>query len=93
LVAFLKCRGLNWLTPNWTVAQTVDKNASANGKKKVALDKNFVEQFKFLLRIVLPGVKSKEAGILGLHTLFLIARTFLSIFIARLDGWIVKVCH
>lgn len=59
-------------------------------KKKVSIDKNFFKQFKFLLKIVLPSIRSKEFLILVLHTLFLGSRTFLSIFIAKLDGRLVK---
>lgn len=65
-------------------------NEIVTSKKKVSLDKNFFKQFKFLLKIVLPGIKSKEFLILVLHTLFLGSRTFLSIFIAKLDGRLVK---
>jgi ABC-type uncharacterized transport system fused permease/ATPase subunit len=60
------------------------------GKKTVSLGKNFMQQFKFLLKIVIPSVKTKEFGILLLHSGFLVSRTALSIFIAKLDGWIVK---
>jgi len=43
-----------------------------------------------LLKIVLPGLKSKEALYLGIHTGFLVSRTFLSIYVAQLDGSMVK---
>lgn len=62
----------------------------ASKKKRVAIDGKFFEQFKYLLRIVLPGIRSKEFLILLLHTGFLTARTFISIFIAKLDGRLVK---
>lgn len=66
------------------------KETEGNQKKKVNIDKNFVKQFKVLLNIVLPGIKSKEFWILVLHTAFLASRTFISIFIAQLDGRLVK---
>jgi ABC-type uncharacterized transport system fused permease/ATPase subunit len=59
-------------------------------KKRVAIDGKFFGQFQYLLKIVLPGVQSKEFLILLLHTGFLTARTFISIFIAKLDGRLVK---
>lgn len=62
----------------------------ANKKKRVAIDGKFFAQFQYLLKIVLPGVRSKEFLILLLHTGFLTARTFISIFIAKLDGRLVK---
>ncbi len=62
-----------------------------DGKKlKVAVDKDFVRRLKLLLSIVVPGFRSKELWLLVLHTGFLISRTFLSIYIASLDGSIVK---
>jgi ABC-type uncharacterized transport system fused permease/ATPase subunit len=62
----------------------------ASQKKRVAIDGKFWSQFKYLLRIVLPGIQSKEFLILLFHTGFLAARTFISIFIAKLDGRLVK---
>jgi ABC-type uncharacterized transport system fused permease/ATPase subunit len=43
-----------------------------------------------LFRICVPGLWSKEAGALALHTAFLVTRTIISIVIAKLDGTIVK---
>jgi ATP-binding cassette subfamily D (ALD) protein 2 len=39
---------------------------------------------------MIPGVWSVEAGLLSLHTLVLVARTFLSIYVASLEGKMVK---
>ena len=38
----------------------------------------------------MPGVRTKEFFILCLHTMFLVSRTLVSIYVARLDGAIVK---
>lgn len=43
-----------------------------------------------ILKIVFPSIYSKEFGILLAHTGVLICKTFLSIYIAQLDGSIVK---
>ena len=46
----------------------------------------FYERLRALLRIVIPEVKSREAGLLAIHTSFLVFRTMLSLYVADLDG-------
>lgn len=55
-----------------------------------AVDKVFLKQLIKLLRISIPSVLSKEFAMLALHTTSLASRTFLSIYVAQLDGKIVK---
>ena len=43
-----------------------------------------------MLKIMIPSVWSIEAGLLSLHTITLMARTFLSIYVATLEGKMVK---
>ncbi|CAO3615135.1 unnamed protein product [Cunninghamella echinulata] len=59
-------------------------------KKKVDVDMAFLKQIQRLLKIVMPGVKSKEFGMLVVHSGFLVFRTILSVYIASLDGRIVS---
>lgn len=59
-------------------------------KKSPAVDKIFFKQLLKLLRIAIPSVFSKEFGLLVIHTSSLVARTFLSIYVAHLDGRLVK---
>jgi len=66
------------------------KSESHRSTPKKSLNKDFVGQLLFLLKIVLPGVQSKECFLLLLHIGFLVSRTFLSIYVADLDGVIVK---
>ncbi|XP_018496453.1 ATP-binding cassette sub-family D member 1 [Galendromus occidentalis] len=54
------------------------------------LDKKFFTRLLSLLKIMIPSVQSKEAGLLFLHTMSLVSRTFLSIYVARLEGQVVK---
>ena len=39
---------------------------------------------------MIPGLWCYEAGLLSLHTLVLVFRTFLSIYVAKLEGRMVK---
>uniref|UniRef100_A0A7I4YJ18 ATP-binding cassette sub-family D member 2 n=1 Tax=Haemonchus contortus TaxID=6289 RepID=A0A7I4YJ18_HAECO len=64
--------------------------SSEKKKKKRAFDPKFLRQLLMLLKIMVPGVFSKEAGIIGIHSLILVCRTFLSIYVAGLEGRIVK---
>lgn len=67
------------------------KPRSPGDKKYVPnVDKRFFRQLRYLLKIIIPRVWCKEFGLLSLHTCTLIARTFLSIYVATLDGRIVK---
>lgn len=61
--------------------------AAGKGKKKVSVsDPLFQQRLKKLLRIVIPGIRSREAAMLALHTCFLLGRTALSLYVADLDG-------
>ncbi|EFA05198.1 ATP-binding cassette sub-family D member 1 [Tribolium castaneum] len=55
-----------------------------------ALNLQFILQFIKLARIMIPSVFCAEIGLLGGHTTFLFLRTFLSIYVANLEGAIVK---
>ena len=60
-----------------------------NGAVKLAsprVNREFANELLKLLRIILPGIWTKEFGYLVLHSGALIARTFLSIYVAALDG-------
>ena len=69
----------------------VAKQKAARAKqKRIAIDGRFLKKLRGILRIVLPSWSSKSATLLGMHTAFLVARTFASILVARLDGALVK---
>ncbi|XP_054168770.1 ATP-binding cassette sub-family D member 2-like [Oppia nitens] len=50
----------------------------------------FIVQLIKLIRIMVPGLRSVEVSLLILHTVSLISRTFLSIYVANLEGQVVK---
>lgn len=66
------------------------KETPKKEKPSISVNKRFLKQLKWLIGITIPGVWSKEFGLLLLHTGSLISRTFLSIYVAHLDGRIVK---
>jgi len=57
---------------------------------KPNVDKTFMRQLFALLRLTFPHFTSKEVGMLCLHSFFLVLRTILSLYVARLDGRIVR---
>lgn len=59
-------------------------------RKVVGLDRAFVRQLIALLRIMIPGWRTRESGLLTCATLALLTRTFLSVYVATLEGQIVK---
>ncbi|ORY89701.1 ABC transporter transmembrane region 2-domain-containing protein [Leucosporidium creatinivorum] len=78
--------------------QAVDEKATAStgkGRKRkrgprVEVDAVFFERLSRILRIVIPSARSKEASLLMIHSLFLVLRTLLSLYVASLDGQIVS---
>jgi ATP-binding cassette subfamily D (ALD) long-chain fatty acid import protein len=58
--------------------------------KKVELNMEFLKNLLRLLRIIVPGWKSKELRLLISHSFFLVLRTLLSLYVAELDGKLVS---
>jgi len=63
---------------------------TARQKKRVEVDAIFFERLKGLLKIVIPGIWSKELWLLIVNSGFLVFRTILSVYVAALDGKIVS---
>ncbi|CAO1637838.1 unnamed protein product [Parajaminaea phylloscopi] len=80
-------------------APVVDMSGGGSGKRgkkssgsspRVEVDAKFFEQLRRILRIIIPSYKSKEAMLLAGHSVFLVLRTMLSLYVAALDGRIVS---
>jgi ATP-binding cassette subfamily D (ALD) long-chain fatty acid import protein len=62
----------------------------ATGRKKVELNREFFKNLLRLLRICIPGWRSKEFRLIISHTVFLVLRTMISLYVAELDGRLVS---
>ncbi|KAI1139632.1 ABC transporter transmembrane region 2 [Hypoxylon sp. FL0543] len=69
---------------------TSSDGGDATKKKKVELNREFFKSLLRLLRIVVPGARSKETRLLVSHSFFLVIRTLISLKVAEMDGAIVK---
>ena len=67
-------------------ATTIDPNA----RKKVELNREFFKNLLRLLRICIPSIRSKEMRLLVSHSIFLLLRTLISLYVASLDGKLVS---
>jgi ATP-binding cassette subfamily D (ALD) protein 2 len=72
------------------LGDTAHVQESIAAGKTPAFNLEFLRQFFKLLKILIPRFWCKEFGLLALHSACLVIRTFLSIYIATLDGRLVK---
>lgn len=81
----------NMVVPNGVKnGKYVDKRKSKLKQNTPGFNKEFIIQLYKLLRLMIPNIYSKEVGLLLLHTLVLITRTFMSIYVATMEGKMVK---
>lgn len=73
-----------------TVTAATDDGDAAKKRKRVELNRDFFRSLLRLLRIVVPGWRSKETRLLVSHSFFLVVRTLISLKVAAMDGAIVK---
>ncbi|KAH0289666.1 hypothetical protein M436DRAFT_75850 [Aureobasidium namibiae CBS 147.97] len=66
------------------------EGSTTGGRKKVELNRDFFRNLIRLLSICIPGWKSKELRLLISHSIFLVLRTLISLYVADLDGKLVS---
>uniref|UniRef100_A0A915PE70 ABC transporter domain-containing protein n=1 Tax=Setaria digitata TaxID=48799 RepID=A0A915PE70_9BILA len=59
-------------------------------KRRKITNELFLNQLYFLLKIIIPRSNCKETWLVALYTVVLLSRTFLSIYIASLEGYLIK---
>ncbi|KAL8967508.1 MAG: hypothetical protein Q9197_005388 [Variospora fuerteventurae] len=69
---------------------TTSAGGEAKTRERVEINREFFKNLLRLLKIVIPGWKSKELRLLISHTLFLVVRTLISLYVAELDGKLVS---
>lgn len=69
---------------------TTSGAGEATSRKKIEINREFFKNLMRLLKIVIPGFRSKEFRLLISHSVFLILRTLLSVYVAELDGKLVS---
>ncbi|RBA08752.1 ATP-binding cassette, subfamily D (ALD), member 2 [Fusarium proliferatum] len=69
---------------------TTSSGTEETPRKKVELNREFFRSLLRLLKIVVPGWRSKESRLLMSHSFFLVLRTLISLRVAEMDGAIVK---
>ncbi|KAK0100631.1 hypothetical protein ONS95_007086 [Cadophora gregata] len=69
---------------------TVLGQGEATKRQKVELNREFFKNLFRLLRICIPGWRSKEFRLLISHSIFLVVRTLISLKVAAMDGALVS---
>ncbi|KAM3959933.1 LOW QUALITY PROTEIN: ATP binding cassette subfamily D [Aphomia sociella] len=83
------CRG-DADTDNKQNIEDADETLSVPEEHVPGLNLEFLRQIVTLAKIMVPGFRSHEVALLSAHTLCLFSRTFLSIYVASLEGSIVR---
>ena len=74
----------------YNMSNQAGSSNDVTAKKGIKLDRKFYQKLVKMIKIIFPGILSKEFAFLSLHSTTLIVRAFLSIYIATLDGRIAK---
>lgn len=72
--------------------QYITRPSGDNVKRSTnpTVNKQFFNELSYLLKLMFPKWLSKQTILLSMHTVTLICRTFLSIYVAKLEGMLVR---
>jgi len=70
--------------------RTREETPETRPRSGPAVNKEFLLQLEKLIRLMIPSLWCVETGLLSVHTLALFTRTFVSIYVASMEGQIVK---
>ncbi|KAM4749521.1 ATP-binding cassette sub-family D member 2 isoform 2-T2 [Rhinophrynus dorsalis] len=86
----IMCRQLRRKDSSPSRHELINHSESTHKRNSPAVNAEFYRQLLELRKILFPKLVTKELGLLSVHSLALISRTFLSVYVAGLDGKIVK---
>ena len=72
------------------IKNQIKKANDNNNKNTPNLNAQFLKEFSYLLKIMFPKFFSLQLGLLSMHSIVLVFRTFLSIYVAQLEGLLAK---
>ena len=76
--------------PQLQRANASTEERAAATRRRVELNSEFLMSLMRLLKIVIPGWSSKELRLVISHSIFLLVRTLISLYVAELDGKLVS---
>src|SRR4051794_6737927 len=72
------------------VSQKKNDESAHTKNKRLHVNKQFWQQLRALLRIMIPRLLCRESGLLFGHSIVLMTRTLISIYVSSMEGQLVQ---